>query len=569
MYSNSFKTRSHNFYIKKISRSNLAIIGTPNAYNTVLDAFSDTLKAKNITPYYASTRIDKVAWRGSISAIKRVNTEHKYLQLFLNDDFSLGGPMFKRVLSDATDEQLKNLFKRNNFDACIIRANKKGEPTVYKIYIENQKQLADAVEAGAIIVPHEVYRNMILSLNQHRIDAKLLGVYRRTIVATFKTIYLTSPGFLMRNALDSLFYKNLSSTDGLASFSENFKYEYRAARMLKQYDDIVKRTLKLAEQEQGTPTFNRFYLKKVLDTLSEDERVAFRLTDVFMNSSASSGLTESLQEFLLDYNMKDAVLNEYAWETWYKKNILNNAYVTGIQNINDHIEKTARYGLFLNLVDNGTELTDAIRRIINTHFDYQIKEPGMDLIEQIFWFSTFPINNIAYYLNEGLTRNPDMFKLYMDMLEQSWNNDDITWDDVRRNNYYINNVMRGNLRFKIKNRNFVLKTGNSVMDYLTILASPFEEAKQRLNPFASVLLGIEPVTELIPVTGTINRFKQLGIGPGKSLIPSVYMELYPNTPYTRRPYARTSNTRTWRRYPKKSYVNSNQSYIKYKYITNA
>ena len=129
--------------------------------------------------------------------------------------------------------------------------------------------------------------------------------------------------------------------------------------------------------------------------------------------------------------------------------------------------------------------------------------------------------------------------------------------------------MRGNLRFKIKDRNFVLKTGNSVMDYLTILASPFEEAKQRLNPFASVLLGIEPITELIPVTGTVNRFKQLGIGPGKSLVPSVYMELYPNMPYTRRPYARTYNTRTWRRYPKKSYVNSNQSYIKYKYMTNA
>ena len=47
------------------------------------------------------------------------------------------------------------------------------------------------------------------------------------------------------------------------------------------------------------------------------------------------------------------------------------------------------------------------------------------------------------------------------------------------------------------------------------------------------------------------------------------MELYPNIPYTHRPYARTYNTRTWRRYPKKSYVNSNQSYIKYKYMTNA
>ena len=569
-YSNSFKTRSNNFYTKKISRPNLAIIGTPNAYNTVLDAFSDTLKAKNITPYYASTRIDKVAWRGSISAIKRVNTEHKYLQLFLNDDFSLGGPMFKRVLSDATDEQLKNLFKRNNFDACIIRANKKGEPTVYKIYIENQKQLADAVEAGAIIVPHEVYRNMVLSLNQHRIDAKLLGVYRRTIVATFKTIYLTSPGFLMRNALDSLFYKNLSSTDGLASFSENFKYEYRAARMLQQYDDIVKRTLKLAEQEQGTPTFNRFYLKKVLNTLSEDERVAFRLTDVFMNSSASSGLTESLQEFLLDYNMKDAVLNEYAWETWYKKNILNNAYVTGIQNINDYIEKTARYGLFLNLVDNGTELTDAVRRVINTHFDYQIKEPGVDLIEQIFWFSTFPINNMLYYMNEGLTRNPDMLKLQMDALELSWNDGVYTWEELKNSDYLSYNALTGNIRFEWNGKQIVIKTGSSVMDFFKLMFDPVGEAADRLNPFLAVLTGLEDISQLNPTNTVTSRIKQ--IKSGQSYIPSVYAKLYNNQPkrrhyIEREPYVK----RTWSyAKPKRTYFKKpdNMKRMKYLFTTN-
>lgn len=564
-YSNSFKTRSNNFYTKKISRPNLAIVGTRNAYNTILDAFADTLQAKNITPYYLSTRIDKTAWRGSIAAIKRVNTEHKYLQLFLNDDYSLGSPMFRRALRDATDEQLKDLFKRNNFDACIIRANSKGQPTVYKIYIENQKQLADAIEAGAIIVPHEVYRNMVLSINQHKVSSKLLGMYRRTIVATFKTIYLTSPGFLMRNAADSLFYKNLASTDGLASFAENFRYEYRAARMLKQYDDIVKRALDLSAKEQGTPTFNRFYLKKVLDTLPKDEQVAFRLTDVFMNSSASSGLTESLQEFLLNYNMKDAVLNEYAWETWYKQNILNNPYVTGIQSINDHIEKTARYGLFLNLMDNGTELTDAIRRVVDTHFDYQIKEPGVDLLEQIFWFSTFPINNMLYYMNEGLTRNPDMLKLQMDALELSWNDGVYTWEELKNSDYLMYNALTGNIRFEWNGKQIVLKTGSSVMDFFKLMFNPGGEAVDRLNPFLSVLTGLEDATQLNPTNTITNRIKQ--IKSGQSYLPSVYSTLYGDLPkrhyIERAPYVK----RTWSySKPKRSYFKKPDNMKRMKYL---
>jgi hypothetical protein len=108
-----------------------------------------------------------------------------------------------------------------------------------------------------------------------------------------------------------------------------------------------------------------------------------------------------------------------------------------------------------------------------------------------------------------------------------------------------------------------------VLDYLNILANPIGEAKERLNPFLSVLLGIEPVQELNPLAATFNRVSQLGIGPGKSLIPSIYMELYPDN-YVKRNYPkRTYDTSTWRRYPKKVYANSNQSYIKYKYITKA
>lgn len=545
---------NNSFYTKKISRPNLAIVGSASAYNDLLDAVAPTLKAKNIEIHYIPTRIDKAGWRGSIAAIKRVNTEHKYLQLFMNNDFSLGSPMFQRVLKNATDEEIKNLFKRNNFDACILRENSKGQPTIYKIHIENQKQLADAVKAKAIIVPHEVYRNMVLSINQHKVSAKLLKFYRQTIVSTFKTIYLTSPGYLVRNALDSLMYKNLSTTDGVVSIAENFKYEYRAARMLKEYDDIVKRAIKLSGKEQGTETFNRYYLKKVLNTLPQDKQVAFRLTDVFMNSSASAGLTKSLQDFLLNFNMKDAVLDETVYEMWYKKYILNNPYVSGIQNINDYIEKTARYGLFLNLIDNGTELTETIRKVVNTHFDYQIKEPGMDLLEQIFWFSTFPINNMFYYLNEGITRNPDMLKMQMDALELSWNDGTYTWEELKNSDYLMYNALVGNIRFEWDGKQIVVKTGSSVMDFFNLMFNPVNEAVERINPFISVLTGLEKADQLNPINTVTNRIKQ--IKNGQSYVPSVYSTLYERKPkrhyIEREPYVK----RTW------SYSKPKRSYFK-------
>ena len=375
----------------------------------------------------------------------------------------------------------------------------------------------------------------------------------------------------MRNEFDSAVYKNAATTEGVTGLYEVIKYQKRAWDMWKRYSEIQKAIIDSTKKDvDSLGTLNKRVTRAYLAGLSEADQKTYMLVDTFVNSSASGGFSQALQDMLASYNFAGPIDMEM-WEQTWNETILNGKFSPArwVMDLNSQIEQTSRLALFLKIVDESGDYTKALKEVVATHFDYELKEPGMRLLEDIFWFSTFPINNIAYYLNEGLTRNPDIFKMYMDMLEQSWNNDDITWDDVRRNNYYINNVMRGNLRFKIKDRNFVLKTGNSVMDYLTILASPFEEAKQRLNPFASVLLGIEPVTELIPVTGTINRFKQLGIGPGKSLVPSVYMELYPNTPYTRRPYARTYNTRTWRRYPKKSYVNSNQSYIKYKYITNA
>ena len=565
-YSKAFAKGINNNFVL-----NTFIIGCPEATNELYSCMAQRFNALNkIIPYH-SNELPRIVYSGTHTVITRANNAIKYLELFFNEDYYLGSEHFVRMFKDADDADIKDFFKKGNYVAMVAKEAKDGSPAIYKYEVFNRTTLKEAIDQGAVVVPYEVYRNAVLSINKKQLNAKLFNIYRRTIVGTFKTIYLTSAGFLMRNEFDSAVYKNAASTEGVAGLYDVIKYQKRAWDMWQRYSEIQKAIIDGTKKDvDSLGTLNKRVTRAYLAGLPEADRKLYMLVDTFVNSSASGGFSQALQDMLASYNFAGPIDMEM-WEKTWNETILNGRFSPArwVMDLNSQIEQTSRLALFLKIVDESGDYTKALKEVVSTHFDYELKEPGMQLLEDIFWFSTFPINNMAYYLNEGLTRNPDIFKMYMDMLEQSWNSNDITWDDVRKNNYYINNVMRGNLRFKIKNRNFVLKTGNSVMDYLTILASPFEEAKQRLNPFASVLLGIEPVTELIPLSGTINRVKQLGSGPGKSLVPSVYTELYPDKFYPRTSRARSYNTSTWRRYPKKVYANSNQSYIKYKYITNA
>lgn len=565
-YSKAFAKGINNNFVL-----NTFIIGCPEATNELYSCMAQRFNALNkIIPYH-SNELPRIVYSGTHTVITRANNAIKYLELFFNKDYYLGSEHFVRMFKDTDDAGIKEFFKKGNYVAMVAKEAKDGSPAVYKYEIFNRETLQEAIDQGAVVVPYEVYRNAVLAINKKQLNAKLFNIYRRTIVGTFKTIYLTSAGFLMRNEFDSAVYKNAASTEGVAGLYDVIKYQKRAWDMWKRYSDIQKAIIDGTKKDvDSLGTLNKRVTRAYLASLSEADRKLYMLVDTFVNSSASGGFSKALQDMLASYNFAGPIDMEM-WEKTWNETILNGKFSPArwVMDLNSQIEQTSRLALFLKIVDESGDYTKALKEVVSTHFDYELKEPGMQLLEDIFWFSTFPINNMAYYLNEGLTRNPDIFKMYMDMLEQSWNNNDITWDDVRKNNYYISNVMRGNLRFKLKGNNFVLKTGNSVMDYLTILASPFEEAKERLNPFASILLGIEPITELNPLSGTFNRAKQLGQGPGKSLVPSVYMELYPNKQFPRGYKARAYNTRTWRRYPKKIYVSSNQSYIKYKYITNA
>ena len=569
LYSKVDKKGLNSFYTNKSSRPNLAIIGSPSAFNTVLALCEEDFVGTDIARYSLSQDLVASIWRGMLTSIKRVNTVSKYAQLFANADYYIGNRYFKKILTSATDEQLQELF--TSYKAVVLKHNHNGSIKCYKIHIRNQKDLANAIEAKAILVPHEVYRNMLLTLNKGFVESKLINAYQRTIVGTFKTMYLHTAGFLMRNFIDSAIYKNNASYKGVQGMIDMFQYEYRAMKMLDWYDKIQRQVFELSNDN----TFNREYLRKVLAKLTPEERKAYLVVDMFINSSASGGLSKSFDEFLLKRNKETADFIGYAWEEWYNEHVLASRFFDIVRDANSKIEQSSRLGLFLAMLDESGDVNKALRTVIETHFDYKLKEPGIELLEQFFWFSTFPINNLMYYMNYGLTRNPIMLKAQLDSSELSYNDqDNYTWDYVKASDYLTYNALTGNIRFYLLGNDkddptsrLILKTGSSVLDFFNIVVDPIGSGIERLNPFLAVALGLESFEQLNPLQSAVNRGKQ--IIEGTSYVPSVYATLYPKREYKPRhyiekiPYYKRSWNISPKTYPRIRRFYTSNTYIRY------
>lgn len=540
----------NNFYTKGMSKPDMNLVGL-DVTQSIRKYTSESFTERGLSYFGYSNRLDKATVKGNISAIKIRNTNTKYATYFFNDDLALNGNMCKEIFKDLSDKEIKELFEKEHYVAAVMREHK-GKPRVYKMYVTNKKQLKQAQELGAVLLPQEVYRNAVLALNQQRVDSNIINAYRM-LASTYKCFMLTSPGFLIRNGLDSAIYKNASSTNGFNSILDNFKYEHRAMRMLSDYDDVYKKAIELGNEQ----TVNTYYLKKAMQELGYDaeQREAFYLVHIFKQSAASGGTTEALEELQLIIN-KAARNNQTSFEEIYDKIVFQNPIVKPVRNFNDIIEESSRLGLFLNLVEQGgLDTTGAIQKVVATHFDYGLKDGIKGLVEQVFWFSTFPINNMLYYVNKDI-KNYDLLKLNLDMAEQSWNNDDVSWEDVKKSKYLTYNALAGNIRFKWNGKNIILKTGSSVFDFFNLITNPINETGERVNPFIGVLLGTDDINQLNPINPFVSRGSQFQAFGGNSYLPSIYATMYDKRNYNKgKTYKRYNYNRgNWHFNPKKKYV---------------
>ena len=567
-YQKQYLDTSNNFWEKGFFRPNTLIVGSPTAYNQLMDYATDAFEKAGVNKIYKANGLIRSAATSGTTVIKNANNKNHYLATMFNDEFAIDGPIFKDILDNASVEDLQELLKRNNYDVAVLRADKNGNPRVYRLIVDSKEALEEARKEAAVILPHEIYRNAVLVLERDIDINPLLRIYKGLVTLTYKTFMLFSLGTLLRNGLDSAIYKNAASTDGFNSIIDNFKYEHKAAKMLDWYDKIRMRMVDLARQaEKEAPSIDE--IKAILNTLSKEEQSVYKLVDLYINSGASGGFTKEFQEFLVEYNLSKGVTKEFPFETAWKNLIANIPPIALTRDINDTFEQASRLGLLLNLIDHGEEFTTAIRKVIDTHFDYSFRVRGAELLEQVFWFSTFPINNFLYYINDGLTRNPLLIKTYMDAMELSWNASDITWDDVRNSDYLKYNVLIGNLRFDTTLfGNIVFKLSPSAFDFFNLAANPGGELLDRLNPFFSTLLDPSQVSTLNPLYTPMYRTQQ--ILEGKSYLPSVYSKVYTYNKKKKHyiewePYV----AKTWRRYPKRSYFKKpdNMARMRYRFAT--
>ena len=498
------------FFDKSYSRLNLTVIGGYDTYNTWNKAFSDDFIPR-------STQLSRNTLAGLTSMVNRSNKINKYLSLYFNNDYALDNPLFVEMFKNANNKRIKDFFAEGKYKVAVLRADKEGLPKVFEYTVTNRRTLDIAIAEGGILVPAETYAAMRQVVNKRKMTNNLLDVYRRVVPSTYKSMYLYTAGFPFRNGLDSLIFKNANELGGISSLPKVFMYEREASKALELHNKIQQEVFDIT----GGETFNKQTLLQVLSKHTKEDAEVYYLTDLFIESGASGSLSSSMADYLEEFNKKGMDDIRPLWEKFYEDKVLFGKQklnpLNMLRNFNDHIEQTARMGLFLASVDAGMPINDAIARVVKTHFDYKTGSDLMDICERIFWFSTFPINNFNYYVNGGLTKSPTMIKLVMDTQVASWNNGEYTYEELKKTNFLAFHALTGNLRIG----NWIVKTSPSLFDFLGLVTDTPGNIKDRLNPFLALPMTRD-LNELNPAQSQFRLWPQQFKG---NYLPSIFSKI--------------------------------------------
>lgn len=551
LYQKLSKEGINTFFDKSFERINTSVIGGFDTYNIWNSIYSD-----NFIPH--SLYLTRNTQTGLISMIHRSNKINKYLTLFFNKDWSLTESfVLRNMFANATDKELIDFFKTGDYKVAILRTDKQGLPKVYEYKIINRKAFKEACDLGGIMVPKETFYAMKSVVNKRVLSNDFLSVFRRVVPATYKNMYLYTAGFPFRNEVDTI-YKNLNEMGGLDQFANEIRYRHIASKAIQLHNEVQNKAIKLA----GGETFTKENILKVLEAYSKEEIETYFLMDIFMGSAAASGtLSESLKEFLEEYNKKHTPDLRAAWEKFYEDKVLFGKQSINplhhLSELNDHIEMSARGGLFLWALDNGDTVDEALDRVVKTHFDYTMRDDILTFFERIFWFATFPINNLNYYINGGLNKSPMLLRLLMDTQTASWNNGEYTYEELKKTNFLAYHAMTGNLRIG----NWIIKTSPSVFDFINLVMNPIEQMKERLNPFLAITTGVtKDLKELNPAQSQFRFWsKQFQGNP----VPSILSQV------SERDWSRTLGKwrnnyqpRTWTTYPKRVGSTAYKTYLR-------
>ena len=366
----------------------------------------------------------------------------KYTECFMNSDMSLRtGTLFKDLPAETKLEIIRN---SEGCKVAFLAPNKHAKYgyEIRTMDVYNLKTLKLAEDVDAVILPQMTILTMQRVVNKYEMPAimKIL-----TIPAmVYKCGYLGSLGFLFRNLTGGLINNTITAGSPL-ELPHTVNHWFNTVKLYREYTIVCNKITALGADAADVLHKLSDYgtVKRVITELAQNGEIkmldpaAFMDVHKFIRHGPSAGLCTSVQDTLAAFieaeggKQYDSVLNKAINKT--AEATSNLPILKQINTANGWIEQTLRLSLYLQEIERGSSISQAIAKVIKTHFDYSTKPLYMHYAELVVPFLSFTMNNLAFYA-DTFNRFGWFAGTVVDAFKPTWDFD--TLSDPNHKDYY-------------------------------------------------------------------------------------------------------------------------------------
>jgi hypothetical protein len=429
---------------------------------------------------------------------KYLKSEVEYMNFFFDKTMSIN----VGFMSQLSDQELLEAFQKSpDFKLAVLvkDSHSSNGVRVEQIKPNNLHSIATARRLDAVVLSNQTFSKAFETINEGKFDSTALNLWHK-ITYLYKAGFLLNPGVILRNMIDSTLKNYVTSADPIGMTQSYAK----ALSMYPKYVATIRDMLHKAPEGRLTSEWTEEYFKSNFARMTKQE---YLLIHGFIEDGPSAGLTKELQ----DYYSKN--LQKGAWSS-----------VTHLLSLmmepNKQVEQISRLAEYFWAIEkNGMSNTAAYELISKTHFDYALKTNVDKLIELVFPFYTFTLNNYSFWI-DMITSKPWLMSVFRDVMTPSWNFDELDFHDLNHNRSMQYQILAGNM--KISDSGMTLKLNPSFMDVFNIMTDPVNALKSKLNTplragvdtltgvasgegFGTVITDTTNALSLIPLAGGIGN----------------------------------------------------------------
>lgn len=479
--------------------------------------------------YISGTMIPSLI-HSSQAAAKTYKTQLGYVNLVTSDMFKINKSFMaplKNVdakTAKAHDRKLLKMLQENPaFTMATLVTDKKGKMRLLEIQPNTLGSLQRARDMDAVLLPTHTFNIASASLNSPSwSEGKLKWWYR--MLYTFKVGYLFTTGFFLRNEVDNAIKVSLDTSENIASqltiksgamrdlykynkavediiqldmydsirlkangidpaaFIKVYQEDYaRAVHILSLYDLTVDDIVRMdpSKYRITTPNVN-LYFEKMNPRMDKE---MYDLIHNLENEGALGRMSWSYEKYygaMAERKAGEMTKPDKAWGWFVKK---TNVLMAPAQ----FTEQASRLAEYLILARKGVPGTEALHKVMYTHFTAKGRSEAERLTETIFPFYTFALRNLEYW-GDIAEKRPEALRLLLKGLTNSWGLDDpAKQEELKMSKSMQYNTLAGNI--PIGDKGLVVKLSPSFMDALSIVTRPIESVKGKL--FSPIDLGLD------------------------------------------------------------------------------